>query len=247
MSHNPTAVIVAPGVLLREGLASLLRDTAYEVAACATRPAELPRIPYSTSQWTLAIVGMDQKKENLSETVETIRMLRSSMPDGKVVLVAQSERLPEQQDILALSADSCIFNLGSRDTLIKVLELTLMGQRVFVFGESAAKSVSDPITPISSDDGDLDVVSASLPAGPYQRGTNSQSGLSPRECDILIGLAQGKSNKAIARLYNLSEATVKVHLKAILRKTRTQNRTQAAIWAIRQGFVHHSAKHSRLS
>jgi two-component system, NarL family, nitrate/nitrite response regulator NarL len=168
--------------------------------------------------------------------VETIRMLRSSMPDGKVVLVAQRNGLPEQQDILALSADACIFNLGSRDTLIKVLELTLMDQRVFVFGESAATTVSASITP--------NAVSASLT---YQRGTNSQPGLSPRECDILIGLAQGKSNKAIARLYNLSEATVKVHLKAILRKTKAQNRTQAAIWAIRQGFVNHSAKHSRLS
>jgi two-component system, NarL family, nitrate/nitrite response regulator NarL len=149
------------------------------------------------------------------------------------VLVAQSNDLPEQQEILALSADACIFNLGSRDTLIKVLELTLMDQRVFVFGES-----------ISGEHGKRDAVSASLT---HQRGTNTQPGLSPRECDILIGLAQGKSNKAIARLYNLSEATVKVHLKAILRKTKAQNRTQAAIWAIRQGFVNHSAKHSRLS
>jgi two-component system nitrate/nitrite response regulator NarL len=187
---------------------------------------------------------MDQKNANLSETVEAIRMLRSSMPDGKVVLVAQSNGLPEQQDILALSADACIFNLGSRDTLIKVLELTLEDQRVFVFGKSAATTVSDSITPISSEHGKRTAVSSSVT---YQRGTNSQPGLSQRECDILIGLAQGKSNKAIARLYNLSEATVKVHLKAILRKTRAQNRTQAAIWAIRQGFVDHSAKLSRPS
>jgi two-component system, NarL family, nitrate/nitrite response regulator NarL len=241
MTKSRPAVIVAPGVLLREGLASLLRDTAYEVVACAARPAELPHVP---SQQTSAIVGMDPKNANFSETVETIRMLRSSMPDGKVVLVAQSNGPPEQQEILALPADAYIFNLGSRDTLIKVLELTLEDQRVLVFGVSAATTVSDSVTPISSEHGKRDAVRASLN---YQRGTNSQPGLSPRECDILIGLAEGKSNKAIARLYNLSEATVKVHLKAILRKTKAQNRTQAAIWAIRQGFVNHSAKHSRLS
>jgi hypothetical protein len=38
------------------------------------------------------------------------------------------------------------------------------------------------------------------------------------------------------RLHNLSEATVKVHLKIILRKINVQNRTQAALWAIQQGF-----------
>jgi two-component system, NarL family, nitrate/nitrite response regulator NarL len=43
----------------------------------------------------------------------------------------------------------------------------------------------------------------------------------------------------------LSEATVKVHLKAILRKTKTHNRTQAAIWAIEQGFQDHFSEHSR--
>ena len=42
---------------------------------------------------------------------------------------------------------------------------------------------------------------------------------------------EGASNKAIARTLVITEATVKVHMKAILRKLRLQNRTQAAIWA----------------
>jgi two-component system, NarL family, nitrate/nitrite response regulator NarL len=76
-------------------------------------------------------------------------------------------------------------------------------------------------------------------------GTNGHTLLSQRESQILISVAKGGSNKAIARLYNLSEATVKVHLKAILRKTKTHNRTQAAIWAIEQGFQNHFSEHSR--
>ena len=44
-------------------------------------------------------------------------------------------------------------------------------------------------------------------------------------------LMQGASNKTIARNLVITELTVKVHMKAILRKLRLQNRTQAAIWA----------------
>jgi two-component system, NarL family, nitrate/nitrite response regulator NarL len=65
---------------------------------------------------------------------------------------------------------------------------------------------------------------------------DSNGSLSPREHQILNALAEGKSNKVIARQYGLAEATVKVHLKAVLRKIGKQNRTQAAIWAIENGL-----------
>jgi two-component system nitrate/nitrite response regulator NarL len=56
--------------------------------------------------------------------------------------------------------------------------------------------------------------------------------LSPRELAILRCLINGNSNKCIARKIDIAEATVKVHVKAILRKIRVQNRTQAAIWGM---------------
>jgi two-component system nitrate/nitrite response regulator NarL len=55
--------------------------------------------------------------------------------------------------------------------------------------------------------------------------------LSVRETQILSCLSQGAPNKAIARKLDLTEATIKVHVKAILRKIGAANRTQAAIWA----------------
>jgi two-component system nitrate/nitrite response regulator NarL len=55
--------------------------------------------------------------------------------------------------------------------------------------------------------------------------------LSRRELSILRTLTEGASNKIIARKLVITESTVKVHMKAILRKLRLQNRTQAAIWA----------------
>ena len=62
--------------------------------------------------------------------------------------------------------------------------------------------------------------------------------LSEREAHILDGLVQGHANKVIARSCDITEATVKVHMKSILRKIQVANRTQAAIWALEHG---HSA------
>jgi two-component system nitrate/nitrite response regulator NarL len=59
--------------------------------------------------------------------------------------------------------------------------------------------------------------------------------LSPQESRILNSLAEGHSNKVIARKLGAAEATVKVHVKSILRKIGAANRTQAAMWAMRSG------------
>jgi DNA-binding CsgD family transcriptional regulator len=56
--------------------------------------------------------------------------------------------------------------------------------------------------------------------------------LSPREKEVLLYLTDGHSNKAIAQHLNMAEATVKVHIKNMLRKINADNRTQAAIWAL---------------
>ena len=60
-------------------------------------------------------------------------------------------------------------------------------------------------------------------------------GLSPRELEILQALVTGASNKLIAIRLGITEATVKVHLKTLLRKIDVINRTQAAIWAMNNG------------
>jgi DNA-binding NarL/FixJ family response regulator len=61
--------------------------------------------------------------------------------------------------------------------------------------------------------------------------------LSPREMEILELVAQGSSNKEIAFLLNISQQTVKNHMTAILRKLQVEDRTQAAVTAIRNGWV----------
>jgi two-component system nitrate/nitrite response regulator NarL len=70
--------------------------------------------------------------------------------------------------------------------------------------------------------------------------------LSSREWQILDGLVKGNANKVIARDCNITEATVKVHMKSILRKIRVGNRTQAAVWALANGSTPEDL-HDRLS
>ncbi len=60
--------------------------------------------------------------------------------------------------------------------------------------------------------------------------------LTPREQEILCHLAAGQSNKAIARELGISDGTVKLHVKAILRKLAVRSRVEAAVMAVEQGL-----------
>jgi two-component system, NarL family, nitrate/nitrite response regulator NarL len=249
---STSTVIVAPRVLLREGIASLLQGTRYKVVASAARPADLSSIRWPRTPQSLAIVGLDLQNENLDEVAESVRLLRSLLPDGKIVLVAETDRPTDAQRLLALSPDACIFSLGSRDALLKALELIFLNQRVFVFPKPIAPTAeqdvefTDPPNALRDNSSRPGSNGRSLQSdGPSRLAINRRS-LSPRESQVLACLAEGNSNKVIARLHNLSEATVKVRLKAILRKIEAHNRTQAALWAIQHGFQNHFSEESGL-
>lgn len=72
--------------------------------------------------------------------------------------------------------------------------------------------------------------SADLPA------TAKVMTLSEREKQVIDGVVKGQSNKIIARECGIAEATIKVHMKTILRKVQCSNRTQLAIWALEHAF-----------
>jgi two-component system nitrate/nitrite response regulator NarL len=64
------------------------------------------------------------------------------------------------------------------------------------------------------------------------------SDLTPRETEILCLLAEGQSNKLIARNLGISDGTVKLHVKAILRKLNIHSRVEAAVMAVEHGLRH---------
>ncbi len=73
--------------------------------------------------------------------------------------------------------------------------------------------------------------------GPAPRQQADGDGLTLRQRDILVMLAEGKSNKEIAREFKVLEGTVKLHVKGILRKLGVRNRTEAAVAAARCGYL----------
>jgi two-component system nitrate/nitrite response regulator NarL len=101
----------------------------------------------------------------------------------------------------------------SPEALVQSLQLILIGETVFPTNLALLLTEMSP---------------------PAPQGTIR--GISPREQDILQQLVSGASNKAIANRLGITEATVKVHLKTLLRKIDVNNRTQAAIWAMNNGF-----------
>ena len=126
------------------------------------------------------------------------------------------------------------------DVLLKSLELVALGGTI----------VSSAILPWISGGGESHDAEASENSADDPRASedkvvdesiDGQDGfipqLSAREKCILRCLAEGHANKVIARKVGIAEATVKVHVKAILRKTRVQNCTQAAIWAMNHDLL----------
>jgi len=68
--------------------------------------------------------------------------------------------------------------------------------------------------------------------------------LTPRESEILCLIAEGQSNKIIARNLGISHGTVKIHVKAILRKLKVHSRVEAAVLSIQEGFCRKNVLHS---
>jgi len=63
--------------------------------------------------------------------------------------------------------------------------------------------------------------------------------LTPREREILCHVTEGQSNKVIARNLGISDGTVKLHVKAVLRKLGLHSRVEAAVMAVEHGLTHH--------
>lgn len=71
---------------------------------------------------------------------------------------------------------------------------------------------------------------------PVADSNNRFAELTPRELEILCHLAEGQSNKEIARQLGISNGTVKLHVRAILRKLRVRSRVEAAVLAVEKGI-----------
>jgi DNA-binding CsgD family transcriptional regulator len=70
--------------------------------------------------------------------------------------------------------------------------------------------------------------------GRAMEGETPSVALTPRQREVLSWIASGYSNKRVAGFLNIAEGTVKAHIKHVMRKIKVGNRTQAALWLLRQ-------------
>jgi len=197
--------------------------------------------------------------------------IRSLWPDSKIIFLFDDASPADFQNLLASQIDGCVPLFVSPDTLISTLDLIVSRNvRVMVMGdtrtsskwqpagEGVSQAVSRPDKPNGGDRGGMPVTMIAVTAPLYPAAgvglsdpiPDSGHGnvlsavlkLSERETQILDGLVRGYANKVIARRCDITEATVKVHMKSILRKFRVGNRTQAAIWALEHGYCSEDLK-----
>jgi two-component system nitrate/nitrite response regulator NarL len=151
--------------------------------------------------------------------IEILKQIRSEGLDRRVAMLTTST---EEQDLIAslqAGANGYLLKDMEPDELVAALEDIVVGKTV----------VAPELTGVLA----RAVRHEPEPATPAQP---TLSELTPREQEILCHLAAGQSNKAIARELGISDGTVKLHVKAILRKLQVRSRVEAAVMAVEQGL-----------
>lgn len=145
--------------------------------------------------------------------------MRATISKARILLLSEQCEIETVRQAFAIEVDGVVARDIGSEALISVVGLVALGEKVFP---------SQLIDALTNDIGT-----------PAASGWNSHISLahfSEREIEILRCLVGGESNKIIGRKLGVSEATVKAHVKTILRKLQLGNRTQAAIWAVSRGL-----------
>ena len=216
-------MIVGPSELQREGLTHVLTAASYRVLASSFSVDTLA-LP-SISQHRAILLVIDAGRD-IAAAVEQIGLFKFFCPCGRVAVIGDSVASAETISAFEAGANVYFTKDAPFNTFTKLLELAMLGETIL------------PAAILPAIAREVDTHSDLLAYRTFERRSIEQTQkydaprMSAREQCILKLLVEGNSNKVIARKINVAEATVKVHIKAILRKIRVTNRTQAAIWAI---------------
>lgn len=200
--------VVEPSEILTEGLTRIFSRSHFRITYHYSSLAELWEDVPRNDPEPAAILVDAGAHANVTET--DIERLQQTYPRAKLVLMTDLEVCQKTMQI-SEAADGLVLKSSASAVLIKALELILLGERVFPVTAWRQRQNPPEETPTRG-------VSPSL------------KGLSEREVEVMELLCEGSPNKVIARRLGISEATVKVHVKAILRKTQAKNRTEAALF-----------------
>lgn len=216
-SSNAYIAIIDSNQLFRTGLASMLNKTGEYIAREASDISKLEALANNEKHFDVTLIELPTSEPDPTERIQSLRRL---MPNTHIVILADTLNIAQLCVCFQAKVDGFLLKNISYETLVESLKLVLLNEKVF----PSSLSIIIETFLTKSELVNTPTLSDSLMA------------LSNRELEILQCLIDGDSNKRIAIRLNIAEATVKVHVKSVLRKTRVTNRTQAAIFALSKGL-----------
>jgi two-component system nitrate/nitrite response regulator NarL len=164
-----------------------------------------------------------EANQNTGRVLEVIRQVKERSPETWIVALADQFDLSFVQTAHEAGVNGFCLTASGPEVLIKSLELVMLGESILPF--EVVRSIMERALQAGNQPVQDDCVAGS------KMSELTACKLSVREAEILGCLTKGEPNKVIARRLDITEATIKVHVKAILRKIGASNRTQAAMWA----------------
>ena len=232
MEERVATLIIEPCSLVCEALVSLMASHSYCVVGGVASTADIDSASLVADVPKLVILGALPAEE----ATTAASCIRKLWPETKIVLLFERASSNDFQKLSVSEIDGCVPLSASPDVLISALQQILDGDFKILIQNTASRSVIAlpsaqlPIAPVVTSEEPRNTFDGSF-------SIRVRHGLSEREEQIIKSVVKGHGNKMIARTLDIAEATVKVHMKSVLRKIRVANRTQAAIWALENGYA----------
>jgi len=216
-------LIVDDHALFRVGIAQILsKEADLEVVAEAEDARSAMDAALDTSP---NIILMDLSLPSPGG-IETTQRIKRELPSVSIIVLAVQEDEDALFDAIKAGAAAFILKDISPDDLVNVIRRVSNGEYLIndkVFSQPAVASR------VLKEFRELAIYG--------QEAAPIFAPLSPREVEILDNIAQGMTNKQVAYQLSISEQTVKNHMSSILRKLSVNDRTQAVVYAMRQGWI----------
>ena len=211
-------LLIDDHALVRNGIAGLLRSRGVDVVAAVGSGEEGVRRALELNP---DIVLLDVKMPGING-IETLKNLRAQGVSIPVLMLTMSSDDSDLSASLRAGAQGYLLKDMELEELVPALEAALQGDNV------VAKELLGTLARIVRGEAGAceEVPRRSAPFAEF----------TPRELDILEHVAKGLSNKVIAKTLSITDGTVKLHVKAILRKLGIHSRVEAAIIALEHGL-----------
>lgn len=211
LSTAASIMLVDDHPLLRKGLRQLISmDDELEVIAEASNGADAITQGVALDP-DLILLDLNMQGMN---GLETLRHLRDQGVTSRIVMLTVSDANEDVLQAISLGADGYLLKDMEPEELLEQIKRALTGKMV----------LSEAVTQIL----------AAAIRSPSHKNTGEIDTLTQRELEILKLIAKGLSNKLIARELDISDGTVKVHVKHLLKKLHLRSRVEAAVWMINQ-------------